>query len=164
MHDSNVLQVDCAILTISDTRTLETDASGMMIKELLEASGHPVLERVLVPDDADEIRLALKRLEEKQISCLISTGGTGISKRDVTFEALFQQIEQEIPGFGELFRMISYQEIGSKAMASRAFAGFTKRDSLFFALPGSKNAVQTGMQNLILPELPHLIAERRKQL
>ncbi|MHC5252050.1 MogA/MoaB family molybdenum cofactor biosynthesis protein [Listeria kieliensis] len=163
MHDSNVTSVDCAVLTISDTRTLETDTSGALIAELLEANGHHISERLLVPDDANKIRAALKIIEEKQISCLISTGGTGISKRDVTFEALYQQIEQEIPGFGELFRMISYQEIGSKAMASRAFAGFTAKDSLFFALPGSKNAVQTGMQNLILPELPHLIAERRKQ-
>ncbi|EUJ33061.1 molybdenum cofactor biosynthesis protein B [Listeria floridensis FSL S10-1187] len=162
MHQSDALNLRCGILTISDTRTFETDTSGQLIAELLIKEKHQVTQRLVVRDDPREIQAAFSLLEEENPACIISTGGTGLAKRDVTFEALYSHVEQEIPGFGELFRMISYSDIGSKAMASQAFAGFTANDILFFALPGSKNAVSTGMQKLILAEMPHLIAERRK--
>ncbi len=162
MHASNSFVSTVAILTISDTRTLETDLSGTCIEESLAVTPHRVFKRIIVPDDATEIKRAMASLKQEPIHCIISTGGTGLAKRDVTFEALFSEIKQEIPGFGELFRQISFAEIGTRAMATRAFSGFLDNDILFFALPGSKNACETGMKHLILPEMGHLLAERHK--
>ncbi|WP_088808669.1 MULTISPECIES: molybdenum cofactor biosynthesis protein B [Listeria] len=162
MHAGNSFVATVAILTISDTRTFETDSSGAYIEESLAASPHRVLKRVIVPDDAVQIKQAMEALKQEDIHCIISTGGTGLAKRDVTFETLVSEIIQEIPGFGELFRQISFAEIGTRAMATRAFSGFLDNDILFFALPGSKNACETGMKHLILPEMGHLLAERHK--
>lgn len=151
----------CAIITCSDTRSPETDHSGQRIQTLLEEHGHEVVFRNLVPDDADRIRKAVRAALHADAQLIITTGGTGISRRDTTFEALQELIETEIPGFGELFRMLSWKEIGPAAMMSRATAGLID-GGILFALPGSRNAVELAMQELILPQVGHLLAERSK--
>ncbi|EBD1472725.1 MogA/MoaB family molybdenum cofactor biosynthesis protein [Listeria monocytogenes] len=163
MEQKSFIKVTCSILTISDTRNLDTDTSGQLIQSALENAGHEVISRIVVPDDVTLIKQKINELAVNDGSfCLITNGGTGIARRDVTYEALFATIQQEIPGFGEIFRMLSYEEVGSRAMVSRAFAGFSENGLLIFALPGSSNACQLAMQKLIIPELPHLIAERQK--
>lgn len=150
----------CAVITCSDTRTTDTDHSGTRITELLEEAGHEVVFRDLVPDDADRIRTAVQEAKNLDARLIITTGGTGISRRDTTFEAIQELITTEIPGFGELFRMLSWEEIGAAAMMSRATAGLTD-NAILFALPGSRNAVELAMQRLILPQIGHLMAERQ---
>lgn len=162
MHAKESFIANCAVVTISDTRTFDTDSSGTYIKEALTAANHHVLKHVIVPDDGAKIKQLFAELKKEPLHAIISTGGTGLSKRDVTYEALFSEVKQEIPGFGELFRQISFADIGTRAMATRAFSGFLEEDILFFALPGSKNACETGMKHLILPEMGHLLAERHK--
>ncbi|MGB1049190.1 MAG: MogA/MoaB family molybdenum cofactor biosynthesis protein [Rhodothermales bacterium] len=151
----------CAVITCSDTRFKDTDHSGNRIAELLEEAGHEVLFRNLVPDDADRIRNAVQEAKSLEAQLIITTGGTGISRRDTTFEAIQDLITTKIPGFGELFRMLSWEEIGPAAMMSRATAGLTD-NAILFALPGSRNAVELAMQQLILPQIGHLLAERRR--
>jgi molybdenum cofactor synthesis domain-containing protein len=157
MKEKLTLSLD--ILTVSDTRNLLTDLSGQKIAEIAEHNGISVNERQVVLDDIDEIRAGLSAFDADVI---ISNGGTGLAKRDVTFEAVQPLIAQEIPGFGEFFRALSFEEIGTHAMASRALAFFNANDQLIFVLPGSTNAVKLAMEKLILPEIYHLIKERRK--
>ena len=151
--------VRCYVLTISDTRTPGTDTSGIAIAELLEANGHEVAGRAIVRDDPEAIRSALQRqLDEDAPQVIITTGGTGITSRDSTYEVVCNLLEKRLEGFGELFRMLSYQEIGPSAMLSRACAG-TAQGKIIVSLPGSENAVRLGMSKLILPELGHLVRE-----
>lgn len=157
----NKMDVTCSIITISDTRDLTSDLSGQLIETKLIDQGFSLGERLVVKDDVAEIRAAHQQLAPS-CDALILNGGTGIAKRDVTFEAVTPLLVQEIPGFGELFRYLSYKEIGSHAMASRALAGFDEEDTLLFCLPGSQKAGRLGMEALILPELVHLLKERRK--
>ncbi len=146
----------CGVLTISDTRTPETDASGQFLKECLSEAGHQILNYCILPDEPVQIESYLRQIaEESKVEAILCSGGTGIAHRDVTYDVVSQLLDQELPGFGEIFRMLSYQEIGARAIASRAIAG-TYRNSLIFALPGSANAVKLAMQKLILPELRHL--------
>lgn len=156
------MTIKTGVLTISDTRTVETDRSGNHIVEQLTAHGFSVVGKQIVKDEQPAILTAFEDLTTPGCDCLITTGGTGIAKRDVTFETLKSLIVQEIPGFGELFRFLSYQDIGSHALASRAFSGFTKDDCLLFCLPGSLGACKLAMEKLILPEIKHLVGERRK--
>ena len=151
------------ILTVSDTRTEETDVGGRTAADAAVAAGHEVKVRGIVKDDFDEIRdVLLKWLCKEKLDAIVTTGGTGIARRDVTIEAVKQVIEKEIPGFGELFRYLSYAEdIGTRAIASRAIAG-VQNGTLIFALPGSVGAVTLGMRRLILPEVSHLLHECRK--
>lgn len=154
--------LDVAVVTVSDTRTLETDTGGAQIIECLEAAGHKVVSREIVKDEMLEISGALRRqLAVEQARVIIFTGGTGLSPRDVTPEALMPLLDRSVPGFGELFRMLSYAEIGSAAMMSRAIAGFSA-GRVVFAVPGSRAAVKLAMDKLILPEMGHLIAESQK--
>lgn len=157
--------VRCYVLTVSDTRTLETDKGGALIAELLEKAGHFVAERALVCDDKNAIenavRAALQRAEE--IQAIIVTGGSGASPRDVSPEALRPFLTKELPGFGEIFRMLSWHEVGAASMLSRAFAGVAERTALF-VLPGSANAVRLAIEKLIAPELGHLLREIRPEL
>lgn len=155
------MDVTCNILTISDTRDLDNDLSGQLIAEKLIEKGFTAGRRLIVKDDIAAIQQACRELAPA-CDALILNGGTGIAKRDVTFEAVLPLLDQEIPGFGELFRYLSFKEIGSHAMASRALAGFDKEDTLLFCLPGSQKACRLGMEALILPELVHLLKERRK--
>ena len=154
--------VACFVLTVSDTRTLETETSGGAIAELLEAAGHTVSGRAVVRDDPaqvqDRVRAEIARGKARAI---ITTGGTGIAKRDSTFEAVVSMFHKRVDGFGELFRMISYQEIGSAAMLSRATAGVIG-DRIVFLLPGSEAAVRLAMTRLIVPELGHIAAQLTK--
>ncbi len=151
--------VRCYVLTISDTRTTATDTSARAIAELLEASGHDVAGRAIVKDDPDAIRAAIAaQLDESTARVIITTGGTGITSRDSTYEVVSRLLEKRLEGFGELFRMLSYQEIGAAAMMSRACAG-TARGKIIVSLPGSENAVRLGMTKLLIPELGHLVRE-----
>lgn len=155
--------VNCKIITVSDTRTAETDRSGRLMIELLEEAGHKVIDYCLVKDEGEVIRSeVLEGCVHPEIDIILLNGGTGISKRDVTIETLSPLFKKEIIGFGELFRMLSYQEdIGSASMLSRAVAGVVN-DKAVFATPGSTGAVKLAMKKLILPELGHIVREIEK--
>jgi molybdenum cofactor biosynthesis protein B len=152
----------CAVLTLSDTRSTSTDKSGAIIRALLESDGHTVLNYQLIPDDAEQLKHCLTTfLANPQIDAIITNGGTGISRRDTTVSVIEDLIEQPIPGFGELFRVLSYEQVGSGAMLSRAVGGIAT-GKLLFALPGSSKAVELAMTKLIVPEIRHLLRELRK--
>ena len=154
--------VCCAVITVSDTRTLETDCGGQSLLDMLAAAGHSVAVREIVADDPDQIRTLLERLAGKDdIDAVLITGGTGIAGRDQTFETVSAMITKALPGYGELFRMLSYQEIGTAAMLSRAIGGLM-RSKVVLTMPGSPAAVQLAMEKVILPELGHLVSEARK--
>lgn len=151
-----------AVLTFSDTRTPETDSSGRAIRELIEGAGHFVARYEVVTDDPDHIRGAIgSALDHPQVAILVTNGGTGIALRDNAFEVVSSMIDKPITGFGELFRMLSWEQVGAAAMLSRAAAGIA-RGKVIFALPGSTNAVRLGMERLILPQAAHLAHELRK--
>ena len=151
--------VRCYVLTISDTRIVSTDTSGRAIAELLEANGHQVSGRGIVRDDPEAIRAAItQQLDDVSAQVIITTGGTGITSRDSTYEVVCNLFEKRLDGFGELFRMLSYEAIGPAAMMSRACAG-TARGKIIISLPGSENAVRLAMNKLLLPELGHLVRE-----
>jgi len=151
--------VGCAVLTISDTRTLETDTGGALIVELLTAHGHRVVRRGIVRDEPEEIiRWLEEAATDPRVRVILTTGGTGIAPRDVTPEVVARLADRRIEGFGELFRMLSYQEVGPAAMLSRAVAGVF-RGRVVLCMPGSPRAVRLAMEKLILPELGHLAWE-----
>ena len=142
-----------AVLTVSDTRTRENDTSGDLIQELLGAAGHRVAARQILKDDIETVRAQVRSwITDKNMDVVITTGGTGLTKRDITPEALTPLITKPIPGFGELFRWFSYEEIGTATIESRAFAGVCE-DTLLFCLPGSTGACRTGMDKIILLQL-----------
>ena len=154
--------VGCYVLTVSDTRTPESDSSGRAIRTLLEDAGHVVSGHDIEKDDPGRIVSRLReRLADPATHVIISTGGTGISARDGTFEAVTGMLEKRLDGFGELFRMISFEEIGAAAMLSRATAGTVGRKAIF-ALPGSEKAVRLAMTRLVIPELGHVIQQLSK--
>jgi molybdenum cofactor biosynthesis protein B len=151
--------VRCVVVTVSDTRTADTDTSGRAICELLAGAGHQVTSRALVHDEASDVRAAITRgLEAPDADVVITTGGTGLSRRDTTYEVVSGLLDKRLDGFGELFRMLSFQAIGPPAMMSRACAG-TVGVKVVVALPGSENAVRLAMTKLVLPELGHLVRE-----
>jgi len=153
--------VRCAILTVSDTRTEATDTGGKAISTLLIEAGHEVVAKRILRDEpmlVQQLILGLIGDEEARVQAIITTGGTGITSRDSTYEAVVALFEKQLDGFGELFRMLSYQEIGAAAMMSRACAGVLRK-RIIVSLPGSENAVRLAMTKLILPELGHLIRE-----
>jgi molybdenum cofactor biosynthesis protein B len=156
------VEVGCAVLTVSDSRTLEDDTSGKLIRELLAARGHRTVEHAIVSDDLELIRLAvLRSLARDDVDAVIATGGTGVSPRDVTPEAVEPLLEKPLAGFGELFRALSFQEIGAAAVLSRALAG-TSGGKVVYVLPGSSGAVRLGMERLIGPELAHVVGQLRR--
>lgn len=158
----NEMTVTCAVITVSDTRSSETDRSGKIIKQLLLDAGHILGAYTIVKDEPAEIQAQMEVLGNiSNLDTVILNGGTGIAPRDTTYDAIESLLEKTLPGFGELFRFLSYQEIGSRAIASRAIAGIY-RSKLVFSLPGSTNAVQLAMRQLILPELIHLVSQLRK--
>jgi molybdenum cofactor biosynthesis protein B len=159
---SAVAVVATAVVTVSDTRTPETDTGGDRVAELLAAAGHPVVSREIVPDSAERIAAATRAcLARDEVRAVILTGGTGVAPRDGTPEAVEPLLERLVPGFGELFRTLSYEDIGSAALLSRALAGLVG-GKLVFVLPGSRGAVKLAMERLILPEIGHLAAEAVK--
>ncbi len=155
-------RVRVAVLTISDTRTPETDTGGNAIVELMLGAGHEISRREIVEDDAPRIEIVLQEfLADASVDAVITTGGTGISARDTTYEVVSRLIDKKLDGFGELFRVLSYEEIGAAAILSRAVAGAS--GSKFVAcLPGSTNAVRLAMEKLLVPEVPHVVFELRK--
>ncbi|MFM7191391.1 MAG: molybdenum cofactor biosynthesis protein B [Microcystaceae cyanobacterium] len=162
--DRQGLVLDCAVLTLSDSRTVENDLSGQRIQSLLIAGGHRVMDYQILPDEPSLMRSQLITWGNcAELRVIICNGGTGIAPRDQTYEVLAALLAKELPGFGELFRFLSYQEIGSRAIASRALAG-VYQDKLIFALPGSVKAVQLAMEKLILPEMIHLTTLLPKNL
>jgi molybdenum cofactor biosynthesis protein B len=162
-HASAPKSVGCAVITVSDTRTPETDSGGDLLAQLVAGAGHPLVSREIVRDDAAQIRAAAERaLANEACAALLLTGGTGASPRDVTPEAVRPLLERELPGFGEIFRVLSFQEIGPAAMLSRAFAG-SRAGKAVFGLPGSPAAIRLAMERLVLPELGHLVGEATKR-
>lgn len=163
MRSEENRQIRCFVATVSDTRTIETDKSGKLMKELLIEVGHKCIDHVIVKDEKQEIQqLILDVVTENTADAILLTGGTGISARDVTIEAVENIMEKKIDGFGELFRMLSYEEdIGSRAMLSRAIAGVVN-GKVIFAVPGSTGAVKLAMNKLVLPELVHIYEELHK--
>lgn len=154
--------VQCAVLTVSDSRTPDSDSAGDLIEERLVAAGHKVVERSLLPDEMDPVRaFVVRAIDRADVDALIVTGGSGIAPRDTTPEAVAPLLEKTLPGFGELFRSLSFQEVGPAAMLSRAVAGTAAR-TVVFVLPGSRGAVQLALERLILPELGHLVGQLRR--
>jgi molybdenum cofactor biosynthesis protein B len=151
--------VDCFVLTISDSKTSETDVSGRLIRDLLGKAGHDVVGSKIVKDEPAQVQSVIReQCEDQRVKAIILTGGTGITSRDSTFEAVEAMLEKRLTGFGELFRMLSFQEIGPAAMLSRAQAGVVQ-GRLVFSLPGSPNACRLALERLIIPELGHLVRE-----
>jgi molybdenum cofactor biosynthesis protein B len=151
--------VRCYILTVSDSRTPETDTSGRAIRDLLEGAGHVVTGHAIVRDEPEQVTaLVAAALGDDRTQVVITTGGTGVTSRDGTYEAVDRLLEKRLDGFGELFRMLSFEEIGPAAMMSRATAG-TAKGKAIFVLPGSQNAVRLAMTRLIIPELTHVVQQ-----
>ena len=156
------VSIRCFVLTVSDSRTAATDTSGDAIATLLTAAGHQVTGRALVKDDAAAVsQVVVGQLATPGVDVIITTGGTGITSRDSTFEAVTALLEKTLDGFGELFRALSYAEIGAAAMMSRATAGLAA-GRIVVALPGSEAAVRLAMDKLLLPELGHLVQQARR--
>lgn len=155
-------RIRCVVITISDTRTPETDTSGAAIREALTQAGHDVVKYAIVRDEPEQIGALIRALAADRCKLILTNGGTGIARRDSTFEAIDGLLEKRLPGFGELFRMLSYADIGPGAMLSRATAG-THAGTLIFCLPGSTGAVRLALEKLIMPELDHLVWETVRQ-
>ena len=151
--------VDCAVLTVSDTRAEDTDESGAIIKSILEKNGHGIVYYKVLKDELETIRLEVHDLVLRDsVQAIIINGGTGISKRDITFEAISSILDKRLDGFGELFRYLSYKEIGTPAIMSRAIAG-VKNGRIIICIPGSPNAVKLAINELVIPELGHMVWE-----
>lgn len=155
-HAQDRAKVACAVLTVSDSRTRETDAGGALIRELLERDGHRAASYEIIPDEPVAVSKRVRALAaESECQVILLTGGTGIAPRDTTVDAIEPLFEKRLPGFGELFRSLSFREIGPPAMLSRATAGVHQRTAVF-VVPGSPAAVRLAMERLILPTLSHL--------
>lgn len=154
-------RVRCAVITISDTRTLETDRGGALVVERLAAAGHEVARREIVPDDAATIRTLVQECADADLDAVLLTGGTGITARDTTFETISALLSKPMPGYGELFRMLSFEQVGPAAMLSRAIGGVVGK-TIVLTMPGSTAAVELAMDRLIVPEIAHLVHEARK--
>ena len=154
--------VRCAVVTVSDTRTLADDRGGQLLVEMLAAAGHQVVRREIVPEDPTRIRTLVTELANAAVAdAVLVTGGTGISARDQTYETVSQMLTKTLPGYGEIFRMLSYEDIGPAAMLSRAIGGVIGH-VILLTMPGSPAAVRLAMEKLICPELGHLVYEARK--
>jgi molybdenum cofactor biosynthesis protein B len=154
--------VPTAVITVSDTRTLENDTGGALVVEALAGDGHSVVSREIVPDEPRQIEAATRRaLAADGIRAVILTGGTGVAPRDLTPDTVEPLLDRIVPGFGELFRALSYEDIGSAALLSRALAGLSA-GRVVFVIPGSRGAVRLALEKLILPEIGHLAAEAVK--
>lgn len=150
---------EVAIITVSNSRSLDSDDSGKLIAKVMTDNGLQVSGRVVVPDDIVDIQAAYLQFEQSGCDIIITNGGTGIARQDVTIPAISPLILRLVPGFGEAFRQLSFAEIGTRALASQALAGFNYRYQLTYCLPGSTNACQTALEKLIIPEYQHLLAE-----
>jgi molybdenum cofactor biosynthesis protein B len=155
--------IACFVVTVSDTRDETTDTSGQLIKSLLAAENHQLTGYRIVKDEPEQIAALLRdALNQKEVEAIIVNGGTGISPRDGTYEVIVKLLEKRLDGFGEIFRFLSYQDIGSAAIMSRAVAG-SAQGKVLISLPGSKGAVGLAMEKLILPELRHMVSQLQGQ-
>ncbi|GGC93792.1 molybdenum cofactor biosynthesis protein B [Thalassobacillus devorans] len=163
--DEAKLSISCMVITVSDTRTKETDKSGNLMIDRLTSHGHHIVDHRIVKDEGQAIREAVSDgCEDPEVEAILTNGGTGIAKRDVTIETVAALFDKEITGFGEVFRMLSYTEdIGSAAILSRAIAGVSG-DTAIFSTPGSSGAVKLAMDKLIIPELSHIVREIQKDI
>ena len=162
--ERDFIPLNLCVLTVSDSRTLANDSSGDYLIQSLTDAGHRLVERKLLPDDRYKLRAAVSQwIADEAVDGILVTGGTGFTGRDSTPEALLPLLDKQMPGFGELFRALSFQQIGSGAMLSRAIGGIA-RGKVVFAMPGSTKAVELAMTRLILPELRHLLRELKKHL
>ena len=150
--------VPIAIVTVSDTRTLETDTNAQIIRTLAEAAGHRIVGHRIVKDEPVQVEDALEEFTQTEARLIVFNGGTGISQRDRTYDVISRKLEKTLPGFGEIFRMLSYDQVGAAAMLSRATAG-VYRNKVIFSTPGSPDAVRLAVEKLILPEIQHLAWE-----
>src|SRR5947207_2410368 len=154
--------VRCAVITVSDTRTIETDTGGRAVIDHLSAAGHTVGFREIIPDEPTRMRPLLESLREREdVDAILMTGGTGITSRDQTYETVSELLDKPLPGYGEIFRMLSYQDIGPAAILSRAVGGLIGRKVLL-TMPGSPAAVRLAMEKIIVPQIPHLVREARR--
>ena len=154
--------VRCAVITVSDTRTLETDTGGQAVILHLTAAGHAVAVREIIPDEPARMRPLLESLRGRDdIDAILLTGGTGVTSRDQTYETVSGLLDKPLPGYGEIFRMLSFQEVGPAAILSRAVGGLMGH-KVVLTMPGSPGAVQLAMEKIIVPELPHLVREARR--
>ena len=154
--------VGCAVITVSDTRTLETDTGGQTAVDRLTAAGHRVLVREIIRDEPEPMRRLLLELRDRDdVDAVLLTGGTGLGSRDRTCETVDAVLDKPLPGYGELFRMLSYEQIGPAAMLSRATGGLAGR-TVVLTMPGSRKAVELAMEKIILLELGHLVREARR--
>jgi molybdenum cofactor biosynthesis protein B len=152
----------CAVITVSDTRTLENDRGGALLNDLLRDAGHAVAERQITPDEPTKLTALITELAARtDVDAILLTGGTGISQRDQTFETVSALLDKTLPGYGELFRQLSFDQIGPAAMLSRTVGGVCGT-TIVLTIPGSPAAVQLAMQQIILPELGHLVREARR--
>lgn len=152
----------CAVVTVSDTRTLATDTGGQTVLEHLAAAGHVAVAREIVPDEPDQLRALILGLANREdIDAILLTGGTGITSRDRTYETVVSLCDKLLPGYGELFRWLSYQEIGPAAILSRSIGGVIQR-KVILTMPGSPAGVRLAMEKIIVPELGHLVRESRR--
>jgi molybdenum cofactor biosynthesis protein B len=156
------LSLNLAVVTVSDTRTIDTDTSGALIVALAEHAGHRIIQRDLVRDEPEAMTPLFRGFSSRaEIDAILVTGGTGISPRDRTYETVSALLTKPLPGYGELFRMLSYAEIGSACLMSRAVGGLINQ-TVILVMPGSRAAVELAMKRIILPELPHIVREARK--
>jgi molybdenum cofactor biosynthesis protein B len=154
--------IQCAVITVSDTRSLDTDTGGQTLVDRLQTAGHRVVYREIMPDDPVCMRDRLVQLREREdVDAVLMTGGTGLGSRDQTYETVTALLSKPLPGYGELFRWLSYEEIGAAAMLSRATGGLMGR-TVLLTMPGSRAAVRLAMDKVILPELNHLVREARR--
>ena len=154
--------IRCAVITVSDTRTLETDTGGQSVIDHLTRAGYEVVQREIIPDDPLRMRPLLDELcGRDDVDAILLTGGTGVTRRDQTFETVSTFLDKPMPGYGEIFRMLSFQEIGPAACLSRAVGGIA-RGKVVLTMPGSPAGVRLAMEKIIVPELPHFVREARR--
>jgi len=158
---SEIESVRIALVTVSDTRTEETDKNGLYLKGKIERLGHTLVDYRIIPDEPKDVEKAIAELTGGECDILLFNGGTGIGPRDTTIDIVGKKLEKEMPGFGEIFRMLSYDQVGSSAILSRALAGLIGTTCVF-CLPGSSKAVELGWEKLIEPELKHLVWEQKR--
>lgn len=152
----------CAVITVSDTRTLETDTGGKAVADYMTAAGYSVVAREIIPDEPERMRPLVSSFAERDdIDVVLMTGGTGIGSRDQTFETISGMLTKPLPGYGEIFRMLSFEDVGPAAMLSRATGGLIGR-TVVLTMPGSPAAVRLAMEKLIVPEVAHLVREARR--
>lgn len=161
-RQSSPTHLTCAVITVSDTRTLANDTGGQAVIDHLTAAGHQVAVREIIPDEPSRLRPLVDRLAaQADLDAILLTGGTGIGSRDLTYETINAMLSKPLPGYGELFRMLSYAEIGPAAILSRALGGLIGR-KVVLTMPGSPNGVRLAMEKIIIPELAHLVREARR--